>query len=322
MEFTSTTWSSKIIKRLIPIVLGQTHQDVNKTMLNFLKRYWLIFFLAGVVVVLFLIKTYFAPGPLPTPPPLERLPTPRFTSESITNRTINYQFALSLPTNFPQSLPVYKISQIETKTFPELKPDLSGPQLLSSDSAAIEVAKTFLQEKNISEEFASLNRVTYRKVGKLETFIATTSAEADIFVVDFWAGVEGTTVVSGRPISPLVSVWLGKNGKIQKAFATTFSLTESKTYPLRPLITAQQDLLLQKSTLVWLEKEEAYGPLPPETINNLTIEWVSLAYFLPSPTFGFLEPIYIFEGKAILTTGKTVGAAVYLPAIEETYLTP
>ena len=314
MEFTSTTWSSKIIKRLIPIVLGQTHQDVNKTMLNFLKRYWLIFFLAGVAVVLCLIKTYFAPGPLPTPSPLEKIPFPKFSAEEVTNRTINYQFALSLPTDFPQNLPVYKVLNLETKTFSEIKPDLTGTPLIFSDLQATEAARTFLKENGIGEEFATLAQVSYRKVGKLETFPATTSAEADIFVVGFWSQVDGVTVVSSKPTSPPTSVWVGKNGKIQKAFATIFSLGESKVYPLRSLTIAQQDLLGQKGTLVWLEKEETYGPLPPKTIVSLTIERVSLAYFLPQETPGVLQPIYIFEGKAELSDGKMVGAAVYLPA--------
>lgn len=291
-------------------------------MINFLKRYWFLWFLGGVVVVLFLIKTFFAPGLAPTPAPLEKLPAPEFVPEQVTNQVLNYQFDFPLPTNFPSSLPVHKISQIETKTFPEIKPDLEGAQIVSSDSAAVEIAKGFLQEKEIDERFASLSQVGYRTVGKLETFLATTSAEADLFIVDFWPKIDGATVVTNKPIAPPTSVWVGKNGKVQKALATIFSLEETKTYPLRSLVIAQQDLFRQKGVLVWLEKEETYGFLPPKTIGEITIERVSLAYFLPLKTFVFFEPIYIFEGKTELENGKVVRVTIYLPAVEENLLSP
>lgn len=288
-------------------------------MVNLLKKYWFIFLLGGIATVLFLVKTVFPPQP--QPPSLERLPLPKFIPEEITNRTINYQFNLSLPTDFPQNMPVYKILNLEARTFPETKPDLGGNTLVSSDSAAVEIAREFLREKNIDNGLFSFIEVSYRLVEKMEAFPATTSARANIFVVDFWGKTDETKILSDKPVSPLASIWVGKNGRVQKAFAMIFSLAEPKLYPLRPPTIAQQDIVAQKGTLVWLEKEEDYGPLPPQTtIENLMIEGVFLAYFLPPPGVSHLEPIYVFEGKAQLVGGRVVGTAIYLPAIEEKLL--
>lgn len=287
-------------------------------MVNLLKKYWFIFLLGGIAIVLFLVKIVFPPQP--QPPFLERLPFPKFIPEEATNRTINYQFNLSLPTDFPQNMPVYKILNLEVQTFPEIKPDLAGNTLVSSGSAAVEIAREFLREKNIDNGLFSFIEVSYRMVEKMEVFSATTSAQANIFVVDFWGKTDEIKILSDKPVSPLASVWVGKNGGVQKAFAMIFSLAEPKLYPLRPPTIAQQDIVAQKGTPVWLGKEEDYGPLPPETIENLIIEKVFFAYFLPPPGVSHLEPIYVFEGKAQLAGGRVVGAAVYLPAIEERLL--
>ncbi len=287
-------------------------------MINLLKKYKIILLLAGLALVLFLIKIFWANKPA-TPSVVERLPFPVFTQANITNRTINYQFNFSQPGNLPENLPVYKVSDLKTETFPEIKPDYVGSPVVSEDSVAIQAAKTFLQEKGIDDNFAGLSQLQYRQIDKSETFSASSSAQADIFVVNFWPQIKDITVVSDTPQSPLTSIWVGKNGKTEKAFATTFSFTESGSFSLRSLQTASQDLVSQKGTLVWLDEGENYGYLPPKTVLGITLQKASLAYYLPSTNQEIMEPVFVFEGTAQIQGEGAIKAAVYLPAIEEKY---
>lgn len=297
-------------------------RPVHKNMNIFLKKYWLILLLITTVVVLFLIKIFLAQKPIPQITQ-EKLPSPRFIQEQVTNQTINYQLTFSPPSDFPSSLPVYKVSGYKTETFPEIVPDLSGPPVVSSDSAVVELAGAFLKEKGVEENFLEISQIKYRRVKKMETFPATGSGEIDVFVVNFWPNIDKVTLISDTPASPLSSVWLGKNSRVQKAFTTNFVLEEMSSYLLRSLTVASQDVLNQKGTLVWLEKEEAYESVSPKTIQTIIIDRVSLAYFISSENPVFLEPIYVFEGKAVLLAEeKTIRAAVYLPAVEEKYLQP
>lgn len=291
-------------------------------MTSFLKKYWLFLFLVIIIFVLFLVRVFLSPKEVPQTSP-EKLPRPRFIQAPVSNQFINYQFSFSGPADLPSSLPVYKVLNLKTDAFPEITPDLAGESVISSDSAAMGLAKSFLEEKGVEENFLNLSQVNYRRVEKTETFPATASSEIDIFVVNFWPTIEKIAVVSDTPNSPLSSVWLGKNGRAQKVFSTSFSLEEKGAYPLRSLAVANQDLLGQKGTLVWLEEEELYESGLSKTVEAVILDRVSLAYFLPPKNLGILEPIYVFEGRAVLGgEEKTRRAAVYLPAIEEKFLFP
>ncbi len=289
-------------------------------MINLVKKYEILLLLAGIILVLFLVKVFFTGKPSPSVT-AERLPIPSFAQENITNRTVSYQFNFSPTQNFPTSLLVYKISSLKTETFPEIKPDFAGSPVITLDQTAVQTAKAFLGEKGVGEEFAGLSQLQYLKIDKTETFSASSSAEADIFVVNFWPQIKTTTVVTDKPSSPPTSIWVGKNGKIEKAFATTFSIEEAGSFSLRTLEIAAQDISQQKATLVWLDNGGTLGYAPPRTVLNVVLEKVSLAYFLPSSSQELLEPIFVFEGKAQIQGEGSVAAAVYLPALAEKYFT-
>lgn len=288
----------------------------------FLKKYWLIFLLSGIVILLLITKLLLK-NQLVSNLTAETIPSPRIVPLSVTNRSIVYQFNLMSPTNFPASLPVYKISSLKTNSFPETEADLAGEKSVNSDASAVDIAKTFLTKSGVGENFFQQNQVEYLRVVKMSVYPATGSANIDVYAVNFWPELDGLTIVPAQPNAPLNSVWIGKNGKVQKAFSTTFSLTKNKEFPLRPLSVAQQDVTQQKGTLVWLDTKKVAEGYSQITVQGVFLEKVYLACFLPANESDPLEPVYVFEGKAVLQgEEKTVGAVVYLPAIEEKYLIP
>ncbi len=285
-----------------------------------LKKYWLFLLLGIVALVLISLKLFLGQQKTTPPASTAELSAPVFIQEKVTNNIINYQIDFSLNASFPNSLPVYQLASIKTDSFPAIEPNYGGPAVITSDPAATTRAKEFLKEKGVEDRFTEISSLSYLGIDKSETFVATSSAEIDVYVVGFWSKIKGLTVVSNGPKSPLSYVWVGKNGQIQKALATTFSEQEIKPFPLRSLETAARDITSQKGSLVWLEKDNDYGFSPAVAVGSIILERVSLAYFLPTNDSKIIEPIYVFEGKAFLLDGKIINTAVYLPAVEEKYL--
>jgi hypothetical protein len=293
-------------------------------MINFLKNKWALLLLVGVALVLILIKVFWLPkqqaGLFPSASPQQTLPLPKFIPEQITNQSVNFELGPLSLTNQPTTLPVYQVSSIGEDYFPEASGNLEGQTILFDNATAIEEAKKILKEKGL-EINNSATHVSYKTVENLNAFSVPTASEASIFVVDFQLKKDGFPIVLEQPHASIYSVWLGKNGKMQKGFAFKPVLGEAANFPMRSLEQAKTDITKQKGTVVWLEQqlteEGAPGPL---TIDKITLDTVYLAYLLPSQAPGYLQPIYVFEGKASLVDGSSVAAAVYLPAVEEKYL--
>ncbi|KKR70762.1 MAG: hypothetical protein UU12_C0017G0013 [Candidatus Woesebacteria bacterium GW2011_GWA2_40_7b] len=61
-------------------------------------------------------------------------------------------------------------------------------------------------------------------------------------------------------------------------------------------------------------EETPFKYLPADTIKNIDLDQIDIAYLLDSPTATVLQPVYKISGTATLSGGDNVRAVLYLPA--------
>jgi len=62
-------------------------------------------------------------------------------------------------------------------------------------------------------------------------------------------------------------------------------------------------------------EETPFKYLPSDTIKNIDLDQIDIAYLLDSPTATVLQPVYKISGTATLSGGGNVRAVLYLPAL-------
>lgn len=90
------------------------------------------------------------------------------------------------------------------------------------------------------------------------------------------------------------------------------------TYPIISAQIAWDKLQTEKKYLVYLgrQEEQVYAP----TVTNFTARQVFLAYLDSSDYQPFLQPIWVFEGKATLSDGGQEDFVAYVPAITNDWI--
>lgn len=294
---------------------------------EFFRHYWFFIFLAFLATIIGGLVFFFRqPTTLPQPPKLPTLVPPQFKPAQIAEGRIFYQ--LDLKENAPEApdkLPFYQVQSRPSFNYP-VKANLEGKSILISPTQAAGLAKGFLGQNNRFPE--ELNQGEYQikflKIGGYEVFPTDSFEKADIVAVHFYPKIGDLYIIDNNPFSALVEVWIGKNGQPQKVrdFLAEYKKTEGGDYPIISFTKAWQ-AIEQKGTVVSvLKQEETYSPAVVK-INTIVIDKVYLAYFQPSELPSLLQPIWVFQGKAILQDGTESEVTVYLPAIEEKYfITP
>lgn len=295
---------------------------------EFFQRYWLFILLAFLATVVAGIVIFFRQPEVPRPEPVElpSLTHPRFEPAQITKGRILYQLDLiEKAPEAPATLPVYQAKPRASFDYP-IETDLGGKQIVTSTTQAAGLAKGFLNQNNrLTEE---LNQGEYQtmffKIGGFEVYPANSFEEADIIAVHFYPKVNNLIVIDNNPFSALVEVWIGKNGKPRKVkdFLADYEPVEDNDYPIISFTEAWQVVTEQKGAITSLKKQEETYEIVAVKINTIIITKAYLAYFQSEELPASLQPVWVFQGRAILQDGTESEVAVYLPAIEEKYFTP
>ena len=88
-------------------------------------------------------------------------------------------------------------------------------------------------------------------------------------------------------------------------------------YSIKSVSQAWQELTSGKASLVYLQPQSNFiiTPLLNATVLEYHIKNIYLAYYEPSTTISYLQPIYVFSGDAISTNGQDLQCTFYLPAL-------
>jgi len=294
---------------------------------EFFQRYWLFIllaFLATVIVGVVILRPK-APGA----PKLASLAQPYFSKANLAEGRIFYHLSLDKEVaETPKELPVFSAQLRSYFDYSKLaRPNLEGEKIVDSALQAAGFAKGFLKENNrwTPELENGEYETNFLKIGGFEVYEIQFLEDAEIIITQFYPKINDYLIVGRIPFSGLMEVWVAKNGRIQKVKdeLAQYDQTKPINYPLTSLDEAWQQIEEQKGTVVYVGTQEETYDLSPVKISDVTINKAFLAYFQEEEQPSFLQPIWVFQGKAIFRDGTETEVAIYLPAIEEKYfITP
>ena len=87
---------------------------------------------------------------------------------------------------------------------------------------------------------------------------------------------------------------------------TNVDTTQFSTYNIKTASVAWQDIQNGNGALVYLSLENTnpFVSIPNEAIAKFTVQNIYLAYFNGIKSNGYLEPVYVFSGTALLSNGN------------------
>lgn len=216
-----------------------------------------------------------------------------FSSQPTETKTGVYQWSNTI-TN--QTLTISTLNGNFTMAYPYLTDQLlqSSPAF-SDKQQAIEEAKNYLSnvDKLDSDLANGEQKASYWKINYNGLTSVSALSEANIIRVDFFREKLGDSlpVVTADPdkasVSVLVSSSTVDTKKIVEVDYNYVSIDRQSfsTYPIKTAAIAMADL-----------KSGNYWPAKDITSSDVIIRKMYLAYFEPTSSTNYLEPIYVFEG--------------------------
>lgn len=203
--------------------------------------------------------------------------------------------------------------------------------------------------KDISTKFFETAGLTLEDYSTLTTKLARTDgsnlietssvSESQFTIVDFFRSVKPGEfpykILGPNPKRGMVELIIsGKTTNERQTTNTSFvggkymfrELDKEKfsTYPIKSVETAYQELSDGKGAITYLKPGNedffaSYKPIKPETIK---IREIYIAYFEPETLPQYLQPIFVFEGKAFSSDGKEGEYVAYVPAVSAEWVKP
>lgn len=214
---------------------------------------------------------------------------------------------------------------IVSKNFSLITTNFSDP-LISKVAPTGSVDQIALQARNSLDRQTLLqpdlesgrDTVTYKKLQGNIYVNAGSPSEANAARVDiFRDGVAGYELVGPKKDESQIYVILAsgqnqKRGLIEIGYTYwNFFLDGSSTYPLQPINLAWEKVRAGEATLIYPATA---------TFKEVRIQEIKIAYYMDAAHQAHVQPIYIFDGVAVPTTGSEVAVRFYLPAVDPTYL--
>jgi len=291
---------------------------------SFFRHYWLIIVLAFIATIVGIVVVLLPkPTSISEKPKLPALSLPQFTKADIASGNIFYQLDLKeTPPETPNILPVYQARPKEPFNWSKIiTQNLEGPPIVKSATEAARLAKGFLsQQKRWTPELEAGDfEVKFLKIGGFEVFPTESFEKADLLAIHFWPKINNYLVVGSNPNLGGVEVWVAKNGKIQKVKENLANLDTSDPvdYPIISFTQAWEKITQQKGMIVALSKQEEEYGVTRLQLSSVIINKTYLAYFQEQNLPAKLQPIWVFQGKTILTSGEESEVSICLPAILE-----
>ncbi|HET7713516.1 MAG TPA: hypothetical protein VFK94_04085, partial [Patescibacteria group bacterium] len=213
---------------------------------------------------------------------------------------------------------------IVSKNFNLVTTNLSDPSISkvapseSRDQLGI-IARNTLDRQSLLQPDLESGRdsVTYKKIVGSGYVNAGSPSEANAARVDiFREGVAGYEIVGPKKEESLIYVVLASNqnqkrGLIEIGYTYwNYFIDGSSTYPLQPIASAWESVKAGQATLI-----------SPETssFQEVRIQDISIAYYQSQTHQPYMQPIYIFDGVAVPTSGAEIAVRFYLPAVDQTF---
>lgn len=162
----------------------------------------------------------------------------------------------------------------------------------------------------------------------------TSVSESDVAFVEFFRSIKpgqySYKILGPNPKKGLIEVAISGKRKSNRSeeimvkymFRELEAPANLATYPIKPVIAAYDELQAGKAAITYFRSSDAdffasYRPLKPQEIK---IREVSLGYFEPETLPTYVQPIYVFSGKAFLEGGKEAEYIAYVPAVDNGWI--
>lgn len=203
--------------------------------------------------------------------------------------------------NFRENVPSFK--SVDLNTFPQ-------------------IARLYLEEAGLwDQSLFAVNegdiKFAKRENSHLVKADGVEDAEFAVFGYNFKTG--DTLLVNSEPSYPWVIVYLTSDLKLAKlSYMFKPEIEGLGIFSLRAVKEAKKDFGLGKAVLVNFDSGEQTG-FYNDSVDEVNLNSLSLAYFLPDSGEGSLQPVYIFEGMGKSNKGVEGNASFFLPALREKY---
>ena len=214
---------------------------------------------------------------------------------------------------------------IVSKNFNLVTTNLNDPTISKSvpsdgvDQVALQ-ARNVLDRENLMWEDLELGKdmVTYKKLLGGSYVNAGSPSEANAARVDiFRNGVAGYDLVGPKKDESLIYVILASGQNQRRSLVEigytywNYFIDGSSTYPLLPISSAWEKVASGQATLIFPTIA---------SFQEVRIQDIKIAYYQAQVHQTYLQPIYIFDGVAVSTTGPEIAVRFYLPAVDPSYL--
>lgn len=213
-----------------------------------------------------------------------------------------------------------------------IEPDGSFTQ--SSSKAEAELVRVdFYRRKSIISVRSDITGSEQIKAN-LESRLPELEAATDSIVTD-QGRVDvynfNTVVTFENPSAPNISVYIGPQNELSKVqdtntkyvYGVNFTYWPIDTFPcgtyqLIPPSVALEKVQKGEGSMVYLNEKNGDDVIPysPKEVSKFTIYGISLGYYEPKSEVEFLQPIYIIEGEATLSSGVIGQVYFYVPAVD------
>lgn len=197
--------------------------------------------------------------------------------------------------------------------------EIANKQL--SDKDIIKVAEDFLIKNELvsSEEVNTLS-VSYYEKRSSSGLYQTTREDAYFYQVNFSTSISEIPVLTLNPQNSPVYVRVLPDGTILKAHVEKLGQVTQNDQVRR--LKKYDGVIGSKESaiLISLDEGNVYLPdIPADSIKQITITEIELAYLIESSTTQVLQPIFLLKGLAgVSGFPNELKAVLYLPAISET----
>lgn len=204
---------------------------------------------------------------------------------------------------------ILKIDQ-ETKKFTFTNQTNIKKLNLKKESAQ-KIARDLLTDLGLVDKTAKLEvkRTERKYVGVWEVLDVPDNNIYNVYIFEFAAKINSYKLINESGNDELFEVWVGMDKQIVKASGTTkiVGFSDLGTYPSKPLSQAFKDLRANSGKIISLSGQ-------PQKFDRINTAYTgaTIRYLVLSKSNGFIQPVYVFEGR---TAGKS-GEVKVLTVIE------
>lgn len=190
-----------------------------------------------------------------------------------------------------------------------------------SDESMIKTAEDFLVDKIglTKDNFKFSNFLYFNKFAGLEGYKTVSKNNAAVIQMNFYPSSSDYPVYTINDKNTVYMVQILKNGDVYYA-EIELPGTLSKEQQNHKLLNFQEikDSIMNSIIISMNDKNVNLLDLGSDAITAVSIESIDLVYLYDKPDSSFLQPIFLFRGKAGLKGEKEeVNISLYLPAISK-----